>query len=438
MDMSMNTKIIRDAIHGYMEISNIAIKIIDTPEFQRLRHIKQLGTCYYVFSGASHNRFEHSIGVAYLAKELLTSIKHKQPELNITQEHITTVELAGLCHDLGHGAFSHIFDNQIIPKYSNIKYKEHEERSCVMFKHIIEKYNIKLTEYQIQTIQELINPILKNAKPRFLYNIVNNIDNGIDVDKFDYIKRDTYNIGLNYTFDYDRIFKQIIVIDDKIAYPSKLKYEIYELFHIRYQLHLQIYTHPVVRSIEYMISECLEKANDVLKIAESVDDPEAFIHLTDNVIQIIKFSEHSNLLESQNIIYKIETRNIFKYIGEIILNPSDKSIYNYDVVKTVALSTKSGIDFTQINENDIIVDQIFLGNKNEPLKNVIFYEPSTRKIVQPKKKEISQLLPTNFSETRLRLYSKVKEKNSIINKLFECFKSAYENKNNPIGNRYIV
>ena len=427
----MNNKIIRDAIHGYMEISNVAIQIIDTLEFQRMRNIKQLGACYYVFPGASHNRFEHSIGVAYLAKELLMTIKNKQPELNITEEHITIVELAGLCHDLGHGAFSHIFDNRFIPKYSNIKHKEHEERSCIMFKYIINKYNIKLTDYQITAIQELINPISKNIEPRFLYNIVSNIDNGIDVDKFDYIKRDTYNIGLNYTFDYDRIFKQIMVIDGRIAYPSKLKYHLYDLHHIRYQLHLQIYTHPVVRSIEYMITDCLYEANDALNISTSIDNPEKFSEITDIIIELILFSDNPQLAISQEIINKIKTRNIYKYIGEIILNSNDKKTYNYNEIKRTLVN--SNFDFSQINENDIIIDQIFLGNKTEPLKNVQFYEPSTNKIIKFKKKNISQLLPNNFSETRLRFYSKSPKQNNVISELFECFKTNYDKNKLSLG-----
>ena len=69
-------KLLYDPIHGYMKFTMKCIKIIDTPEFQRLRKIKQLGNCYRVFSGASHNRFEHSLGVGWLASELLTQIKY--------------------------------------------------------------------------------------------------------------------------------------------------------------------------------------------------------------------------------------------------------------------------------------------------------------------------------------------------------------------------
>ena len=93
-DINKMSKLIFDPIHGYIELSELAFTIIDTPEFQRLRNIKQLGCCYYVFPGASHNRFEHSIGVAYLARKLLRNIKRNQEET--TESHNVLVALEQL------------------------------------------------------------------------------------------------------------------------------------------------------------------------------------------------------------------------------------------------------------------------------------------------------------------------------------------------------
>ena len=95
-------KLINDPIHGHLFVEDDLVAVIDTPHFQRLRDLKQLGTSYFVFPGACHNRFEHSIGVAHLAAQLLDHLIANQPELNITPKERFLVTLAGLCHDLGH------------------------------------------------------------------------------------------------------------------------------------------------------------------------------------------------------------------------------------------------------------------------------------------------------------------------------------------------
>ena len=103
-------KVINDPVHGHIEIPDYCLEVVDTPHFQRLRDLKQLGASYLVFPGASHNRFEHSLGVSYLAGKLVSRLQAQQPELGITRHDLKLTQLAGLCHDLGHGPFSHAFE----------------------------------------------------------------------------------------------------------------------------------------------------------------------------------------------------------------------------------------------------------------------------------------------------------------------------------------
>ncbi len=89
--------------------------VLDTPHFQRLRKLYQLGATLFVYPTAEHTRFPHSLGVAHRGREVLTTLSLGQPDLGITQEDCMLVELAGLCHDLGHGPFSHAFEHELLP-----------------------------------------------------------------------------------------------------------------------------------------------------------------------------------------------------------------------------------------------------------------------------------------------------------------------------------
>lgn len=116
---------IYDAIHEHIELDDYVWEIVDTVEFQRLRNLKQLGNCHFIFPGGTHSRFEHSIGVAYLSNKLIShllkGVKENTPVFNINNSNrinedfnIRAVTLAGLVHDLGHGPFSHLFDRKVI------------------------------------------------------------------------------------------------------------------------------------------------------------------------------------------------------------------------------------------------------------------------------------------------------------------------------------
>ena len=109
----MNKKI-NCPLYGFISITPRMRCIIDTPEFKRLHSLRQLGLTYLIYPSANHTRFEHSLGVSHLAKILVTSLQKNQPELQITDNEIELIQIAGLIHDIGHGPFSHLWDNYII------------------------------------------------------------------------------------------------------------------------------------------------------------------------------------------------------------------------------------------------------------------------------------------------------------------------------------
>ena len=397
------SKIIYDPIHKYMTFDSIILKIIDTVEFQRLKNIKQLGLCYYVFPGASHNRFEHSLGVCYLSGLLIDTIKMNQPELNISERTALLVKIAGLVHDIGHACFSHFFDHHFLhKKIPDSLYKEHEYRSGELFKYIVEKYNIGLTEEEVKTIINMIDPGKENTS--YLYQIVANKLNGLDCDKFDYIARDTYNVGLSYSFDASRLIKEARVIDDKICFPKKCYFEISDLYYTRYKLHKQIYTHNAVRSIEYMVLDILKELDNNINFIEKTTNISKFHHLTDSILDLSYFFQNERAIQ---IYENIRQRKLYKFVMEINENNFDTESFN-EKIKSLEL-------------NDIvIVDNIKLNysmDEKNPLKFVSLYE--NFEIVN--KDNISFLYPQKFEEKVLKIYIKDKKYFNDIKNIIGIF-----------------
>lgn len=312
-------KIIYDVIHGFIEIDDISLKIIDTPEFQRLRNIKQLGVVNLVFPSANHSRFEHSIGVYYLAGELINNLMNNQPELKITHRECLLIKIAGLCHDLGHGPFSHLLDNIILKNEESI-YKDHENRSCLILNYIIKKYKIEISDEELGFIFSIINPShYKNTTGKlFFYEIICNTRNGIDVDKFDYLKRDTFYLGLSYSMDCSRIIKYVRVIDNKICYLDKTYNHILEMYEVRTKLHSQIYKHHAVISFELMIADIIKNVEDIIYIKESINMPFHFCAFDDYLINMIAcFNiEKKNVDKSKCLINRLKLRKQYKLIKE--------------------------------------------------------------------------------------------------------------------------
>lgn len=379
-------KLIYDCIYKYMEFDDILLKIIDTPEFQKLRNIKQLGLCYLVFPGASHNRFEHSLGVSYLSGLMIKTIQDKQPELNISDRTILLIKIAGLVHDIGHACFSHFFDHHFLEDKIDISNpnREHEYRSCLLFEYIVKKYNVGLTENEIGIVKKMIDPGKEDTS--FIFQIVANKMNGLDCDKLDYIVRDTYNVGLSYSIDTSRLIMKCKVIDDKIFFSEKCYYEIVDIYYTRYKLHKQIYTHPCVRSIEYMVLDILNSSHKDLGIIDRVLDISKFWELTDNIIYFVRFGNNN---QAKNILNRIEKRQLYKLVFET--KSTDEINIKVDKIKKANF------------EKDIIVDTIKLNysmNNKNPMDFVFFYNGNN--IVS--NKEQTGLLPKHFEEKLIRIY----------------------------------
>ncbi|KAI0666163.1 hypothetical protein C8Q78DRAFT_476791 [Trametes maxima] len=426
----------KDSIHDYLPFGPTICAIIDTPQFQRLRNIKQLGTSYYVWPGASHNRFEHCLGVAYLAQTLAMHIKDSQPSLGITQRDVQCVTIAGLCHDLGHGPWSHVWDSMFIPSILPDKSWCHEDASRMMFDALLEENGLELAADDAAFVKALImgdmSLCIKEEKP-YLFQIVANKRNGLDVDKFDYIARDSHAIDQKSNLSLTRLIYSSRVIDNEICYHIKDANQIFELCHTRMSLHKRIYTHHTAKAIEYMIVDALTKAEPVMHIARRLENPKEYLYLTDHIQTEIEASKDPRLAEAQAILHRIRIRDLYKAVDfkvfpwhckadlkdlftpESVVNAfkdvySRRDVLMHSSPDIAALQHVDEEDANALGPEHVIIEitprHHGMGNMN-PLNFVKFYSKhNPSKGVEANADDVSVTLPSAFGEIMLRVYTR--------------------------------
>ncbi|VDB84659.1 unnamed protein product [Peniophora sp. CBMAI 1063] len=453
MTTSTQNRHIHDSIHGAVEFGPHVWRIVDTKHFQRLRHIKQLGTSYYVWPGAAHNRFEHSLGTAYLSRQIITAIRNRQPELKITDRDVRCVELAGLCHDLGHGPWSHVWDSMYIPRALKGSNWAHEQASEMMFDDMVSEY--KLHDVVPPEDVKFIKALIAGERERcmeeksFLFEIVANKRNGIDVDKFDYMARDVRATGDSSNLSLNRVIQTSArVIDGEICYNIKDADQIYELCHTRFKLHKTIYNHKTAKAIEHMLIDAVMAAEPYLKIAEQISDPKRYLHLTDNIMPRIQESTEDELAEARRIFDRVTNRDLYRCVDYKVFSYDERPVLQQEVteeaVVRAAKSLKPGkfrfpagtdsnfpgfgsIDDDQDDLDDapalidaerlaalrpcdvvVTMSTMHYGMKNEnPLNKISFYSKRhPNRSAHATSGDLSTLQPASFAEVLLRVYAK--------------------------------
>ena len=388
----MTTRTINDPIHGVITLTPNMCKIIDTPEFQRLHRLRQLGATYLVYPSATHTRFEHSLGVSHLAKIMLTALRNNNPDLRITDELIELYQVAGLVHDIGHGPFSHLYDDVIL----NPEELKHEDRGIIIFKEMVKTYNIDFTSEQVNFIVELIEPTNKND---WKFQIISNKYCSIDVDKIDYIQRDSFHLGFGINQTFERLLTMCDVkccgkdgrMNSVLCWPEKLQDEVMALFETRYRLHKRVYCHHTVKSLEIIINQILMRIKNTTQL-----------NLEDLYDDIIWFPFGDQLIK--DLQGKLSFRLIPKLIGEktVKICNSPDAVNHNDSILTVS---KFLGDEKVKNYGVMCVKIGFIsGNGENPLINVPYFEKNdifAHKIVEYS----SFMAPKNCQEYIYRMYT---------------------------------
>ena len=419
MKTSIKVDKVNDFVYGNVTLSPLVSRIVKLPEFTRLNEIKQLGCHCYINSKADHTRYEHSIGVYHLANTLINQLKKVQPELKITKSEIKCVGLAGLLHDIGHGPFSHLFDEWLETSMeinNNVSY--HEQRSGDIIEYLNKTYKFGLEPKEISMIRSMIDPIKIPKSRRFLYQIVANKDNNLDVDKIDYLKRDgkILKSQFNRYINVDTMINGFRVRDHNLVIDQSNYMNVLNVFTLRYMFHREFYNSSTAKAVDLIMKKIFTILNKDDWLTNKVKSVQQFLTLTDSVL----IDKILNNEEAVKLYGTILSKNWRKAVAKIRVSP---------FIDTTKLKSKLANLEKDYDNTKIVVTKIGLvsGDKKNPLSCIRFFN----------KDEETELFRLNnfvlfkeyYQETLVYVYcdtNDIKCNKSVLNQVYGIIEDMLE------------
>ncbi len=325
MKKLIKQQVYKDPLYGYIHVDYEVIKqLINSTLFQRLRRIRQLSGVQMVFHGAEHSRFSHSLGVYEIANRFLTvpDIKNALQE----REQLLFLSVA-LLHDIGHGAYSHAFED--------IFDVNHEEIGAKL---IIENKELRSILDSIDDLfAEDIGSILRKEKKFPL--IEQFISSQLDVDRLDYLERDAYFTGAAYGhIDLDRLIRVLYIKNGQVVFKISGIHAIENYLISRYHMYWQVYYHPVARAYEVILEKIYQRVKDLLiddfsfsgnvePLKNLINDPKdinSYLEIDDFYINglISSFTKSSDYI-LRNLALDFMNRHIWGYINDTKENQTE-------------------------------------------------------------------------------------------------------------------
>jgi len=305
---------IKDPVHGYVYINEAEKEIIDSYPMQRLRRLRQLAGSEYVYPGANHTRFEHCVGVMFLAGKVM-----ENPNLSriVSDEEADMVRMAGLLHDVGHGPFSHVFEHLLIRDLE----KTHEDITSWIISDSEVGDKLSRLGYSTGDVAKLAVGKLHKPGKAYWDQI---ISSGVDVDKQDFIVRDTYHTGAEYGFiDVFRLIHALDVLGEDLAVELGALSALEAFMIARIESFKSIYFHRVGRAAQIMLALAMEKANEELGLT-AFKTPEEYLQMDDYTV----WSALKKCSKSKKIIEDLECRRMLKCAYERTFYEKDAMVSN--------------------------------------------------------------------------------------------------------------
>jgi len=264
---------IRDPVHGYVKITEPERDVIDSPFVQRLRRIHQLAGAYMVYPGAVHTRFDHVTGAMHVAGGIAEALSLW---IELTPDQVQEIRLAALLHDVGHGPFSHTFEEVLADK-TTVTHEDISER-------IIRESSISDTLNRHGFSPRKMSAFAvgkQSAKPPYMNEV---IAGGLSADIMDYLLRDSYFTGVEYgKVDVQRVIDSLRVADKHLALDNAGLYAFEALLLARYEMFKAVYFHRTVRAAELMLANSMKLADSTLHLTD-LSDLDDYLEMTDERI----------------------------------------------------------------------------------------------------------------------------------------------------------
>lgn len=332
--LSSKQIIIKDPIHNYIHIRHeIIAKLVETRELQRLRHVFQLGVAHIVYPTGTHTRFSHSLGTYEIARQ----ISKENSYFRVRTYEKVLFMCAALLHDIGHGPISHSFEQ-------SLENFNHEHMGVKILKNKFSQVNKVLNEFDVNLVDDICDLLLKKSKYKAIQAL---ISSDVDVDRMDYLLRDSYFTSKTLGgYDLSRIINSM-KFDENGMFFNIHGVNVLEDFLIgRIHMYTQVYIHKKSLIMDKIITMYLQQKvvsktldpNTTLARFNRTRDVRIFNKLTDHHIYELLINENDPKLKpfADAIIYRDQSMILKTNLNndldlEKLYDPSEvsaKNIYN--------------------------------------------------------------------------------------------------------------
>jgi len=316
--------------------------LVDTPFVQRLRRVHQLAGSYLVYPGAVHTRFEHVVGAMHLAGQIAESL---EPTSGIGPDQIQEVRIAALLHDVGHGPFSHMYE-EVLARKTDTTHEDISRRIVLetTIRDILERNGFSAKKMSAFAVGK------QSRRPPFMNEI---IAGGLSADIMDYLLRDSYFTGVEYgKVDVRRVIDSLQVAEGRLAVEDAALYAFEALLLARYEMFKAVYFHRTVRAAELMLVQSMKLADDALGLTD-LSDLDSYLELTDEIVlQRLATLDPSTpeLKEARRLALDFRNRSLVKCVFEKVVQRKDQmvsSLFAKERVReqvTAELAEAAGVD----------------------------------------------------------------------------------------------